>query len=105
MIVKNEITGEIINSKDLATRHNVHETSILNAIRRSGRYRKDWIMERKLIDENVGIATKVMCIETGEIFNSYKEVERTLGAKQSNITTHIKYGFPKSVKGLHFKNV
>ena len=51
-----------------------------------------------------GIARKVRCIETGEVYNSYSEAGKAIGVTASCIR-QIVVGSRKSAKGLHFEAV
>ena len=51
-----------------------------------------------------GIARKIRCIETGEIYNSCNEAGRKLGLSGCTISRVIR-GIQESVKGLHFEFV
>ena len=51
-----------------------------------------------------GIARKIRCIETGEVYNSCNEAGRKLGLSGCTISRVIR-GIQESVKGLHFEFV
>ena len=51
-----------------------------------------------------GKAIKIRCIETGEVYNSYKEASRAVGIAASNIR-QVVIGKQESTKGLHFEVV
>ena len=51
-----------------------------------------------------GIARKIRCIETGEVYNSYKEASKAIGIAASNIRLAA-IGKQESTKGLHFEIV
>lgn len=51
---------------------------------------------------NAHCRKRVVCIETGEVFESVKSAGESLGVNPSNISAILK-GRQKSVKGLHFK--
>lgn len=45
---------------------------------------------------------KVKCLETGEVFSSYREAATALGLNRSNLYNCLK-GFRNSVGGYHFE--
>ena len=47
---------------------------------------------------------KVRCIETGEVYNSYREAGRAIGINQNSIR-RVVLGIQESIKGLHFEVV
>ena len=51
-----------------------------------------------------GIAKKVRCIETGEVFDSYREAGKAIGVNQNSVR-RVVLGTQESVKGLHFEAV
>ena len=53
---------------------------------------------------NTRKAIKVRCIETGEVYNSYREAERAIGVSDSSISRVVS-GKLESVKGFHFEVV
>ena len=49
-------------------------------------------------------ARKVRCIETGEVFDSYREAGKAIGVNQNSVR-RVVLGTQESVKGLHFEAV
>lgn len=69
--------------------------------------RKKTIEEKKLNGfkkSNEGHKKKVICIESGQIFNSVKEASEYLNVHPSSISAHLK-GRYKTCKGKHFTYV
>ena len=67
--------------------------------------RKAAIKVKKLsgyVQSNAGHRKKVICIETGEAFESVKAAALKIGVDPSNITNVLK-GKQRSTKGFHFK--
>lgn len=65
---------------------------------------------RKLTDEQKKLrkpelGNKVQCIETGKIYNSYREVANELGYKSVTMVYKVCHGISKSIKGFHFRLV
>lgn len=53
---------------------------------------------------NAGKARKIRCVETGEVFASYREAGKAIGVNYTPIR-RVVLGEKKSVKGLHFEFV
>ena len=51
-----------------------------------------------------GIARKVRCIETGEVYNNYAEAGRAIG-RDKGAVRRVALGKQESTKGLHFEVV
>lgn len=67
--------------------------------------RKATMRDKKLngyVQDNKGHRKKVICVETGEIFESVKEAAQKLGVNPSNIT-HVLKGKQLTSKGFHFE--
>jgi group I intron endonuclease len=67
--------------------------------------RKQTFIEKKkngYVQTNAGHRKKIICVETGEIFDSVKETGEHLNVNPSNIS-HVLKGRQKSVKGYHFE--
>lgn len=55
----------------------------------------------KLYELEHGNARKVKCVETGKVFRSISEAERS--CKVFNLSRHIRSGRPRVVKGFHWE--
>lgn len=67
--------------------------------------RKQTFIEKKkngYVQTNASHKKKIICVETGEIFDSVKETGEHLNVSPSNIS-HVLKGRQKSVKGYHFE--
>lgn len=51
------------------------------------------------------IKKPVRCIETGEVYNSIYLASKASGGAQPNLSTHLKWGTPKTVAGYHWEYV
>ena len=47
----------------------------------------------------------IRCIETGTVYDSIYLAAKETGAAQPNLSTHIKWGTPKTVVGYHWEYV
>lgn len=47
----------------------------------------------------------VRCIETNEIYSSRTELCERLGISKSNLATHLKYGYPLTLKGKKYEEI
>lgn len=54
------------------------------------------------VQTNNGHKKKILCVETGVVYNSVKEAAFSIGANPSSISHHLK-GAQKSVKNFHFE--
>lgn len=48
---------------------------------------------------------KILCLETGEKFNTLKECGEALGISFTAISMHCNNGYPRAVKKMHFKYI
>lgn len=67
--------------------------------------RKETMQKKKLdgyVQTNVSHRKKIICVETGEIFESVKAASESLEIGASNIS-HVLKGRQKTVKGFHFE--
>lgn len=60
-----------------------------------------WMTAMDNLDRSSKARIKIICTDTGEIFNSLQECERKTGCPNSNISAHLR-GKREHVKGLHF---
>lgn len=55
--------------------------------------------------KDIKIRKPVRCIETQEVFTSIYKAAKATDAFPNNISTHLKYGTPKTVVGYHWEYV
>lgn len=61
------------------------------------------LSERNKLAEYKHFARQVRCVETGQVFESGKEAEMSIGASKGKVTRSIKQGY--KTMGLHFEYV
>lgn len=90
--------------KHLSDEHKKHVGDALRGFKHSDISRKHMSEAQKghpKYDGSGRALKKIMCVETGEVFESLHDADRKTGIDFRNLSAHLK-GKVKSLKGLHF---
>ena len=102
MQLRNKKTSEIISHRDLAEVCECHPNTILNAIRLKGVFQKEWVCFEKQ-ETKSNAKRKIVCVETGQIWDSISDCSRDVGCSRCYFNTHLKFSYPKTIRGKVFK--
>lgn len=102
MKLQNLKTGEIKSHNELAELYGNCATSVLNAVRLTGNYKKDWVCIEK-VHTKPNRKRKIICLETGQIWESIRDCAKDMDSQPNYFNTHLRFKYPKTIKGKTFE--